>query len=147
MEETIPVIDLGKICGEGELKKLREACERWGCLRIINHSVPSTLMSEMKKVIGDLLELPIEIKNRNKEVIAGSGFQGPTALSPLYESLGIYDMGSSQAMHNFCSHLDASSHQRFFISYVSLFSFFQNYYYLMCVSVTLIIKFYGEKLW
>ena len=114
MEETIPVIDVEKInSDEGECKKLREACERWGCFRIINHSIPATLMADMKKVIEALLDLPMEIKKRNTEVIAGSGYMAPSKVNPFYEALGLYDLGSSQAMHNFCSQLDASHHQRF----------------------------------
>lgn len=114
MEETIPVIDVEKInCEEGECKKLREACERWGCFRIINHSIPATLMADMKKVIEALLDLPMEIKKRNTEFIAGSGYMAPSKVNPFYEALGLYDLGSSQAMHNFCSQLDASHHQRF----------------------------------
>ncbi|RDY12281.1 2-oxoglutarate-dependent dioxygenase DAO [Mucuna pruriens] len=113
MEEAIPVIDLEKLnCKEGECKKLREACERWGCFRIINHSIPATLMGEMKKVVGDLLDLPMEMKKRNIEVIAGSGYMAPSPVNPYYEALGLYDLGSSQAMHNFCSKLDASPHHR-----------------------------------
>ncbi|TKY70210.1 2-oxoglutarate-dependent dioxygenase DAO [Spatholobus suberectus] len=112
MEESIPVIDLEKISKQGECKRLKEACERWGCFRIINHSIPATLMDEMKKVIGALLDLPMEIKKRNTAVIAGSGYMAPSAVNPFYEALGLYDLGSSQAMHNFCSQLDASPHQR-----------------------------------
>ncbi|KAK7252605.1 hypothetical protein RIF29_36677 [Crotalaria pallida] len=113
MEESIPfIIDLEKISEEKECKKLREACERWGCFRIINHSIPLTLMAEMKSVIGALLELPMEIKKRNTEVIAGSGYMAPSKVNPFYEALGLYDLGSSQAVHNFCSQLDASPHQR-----------------------------------
>ncbi|KAK7406969.1 hypothetical protein VNO78_08606 [Psophocarpus tetragonolobus] len=113
MEESIPVIDVGKMNGEEEeLKKLREACERWGCFRIINHTIPATLMAEMKSVVEALHDLPVEIKERNTHVLAGSGYVGPTEFSPFFESLGIYDMCSSQAMDNFCSQLQASPHQR-----------------------------------
>lgn len=112
-ESNIPVIDMEKIdCEEEECKKLREACERWGCFRIINHSIPATLMGEMKKVNEALLDLPMEIKKRNTEVIAGSGYMAPSAVNPFYEALSLYDLGSSQAMHNFCSQLHASSQQR-----------------------------------
>jgi len=45
MEDTFPVIDAEKInCEEGECKKLREACERWGCF-----------MADMKKVVEALV--------------------------------------------------------------------------------------------
>lgn len=36
----------------------------------------------------------------------------PSQVNPLYEALGLYDMGSSQAVETFCSQLDASSYQR-----------------------------------
>ncbi|TKY70212.1 2-oxoglutarate-dependent dioxygenase DAO [Spatholobus suberectus] len=111
MEETTPVIDVVKISEQGECKKLIEACERWGCFRIINHSIPATLMAEMKKVVGALHDLPLEIKKRNTEVIAGSGYVGPSRVSPFFEAMGIYDLGSSHAMHNFCSQVDASPYQ------------------------------------
>ena len=118
MEDTFPVIDAEKInCEEGECKKLREACERWGCLRIINHSIPAILMADMKKVVEALHELPMEIKKRNTEDIAGGDYVGPNAFSPLYEALGLYGLCSSQAMHNFCSQLDASPNQRFVSSF------------------------------
>ena len=114
MEEKFPVvIDMEKLCEEGELKKLREACERWGSFRIINHSVPATLMADMKNVVQALHHLPLEAKKRNTEAIGGGGYVGPTPLSPLYEAIGIYDISSSQSMNNFCSQLHVSPQQRF----------------------------------
>lgn len=112
MEERrrIPTIDLGEF--PKQLKKLREASEEWGCFRVVNHKVSSTLMAEMKQVVRELLDLPLEIKRRNTDVIAGSGYMAPTQKNPLYEALGLYDMASSQAVADFCSHLDASPHQR-----------------------------------
>ncbi|WVZ11190.1 hypothetical protein V8G54_015720 [Vigna mungo] len=114
MEEKFPVvIDVEKICEEEELKKLREACERWGSFRIINHSIPPALVADMEKVVEALHDLPLEAKKRNTEAIAGGGYVGPTPLSPLYEAIGIYDISSSQSMHNFCSQLHVSPQQRF----------------------------------
>ncbi|XP_015889491.1 2-oxoglutarate-dependent dioxygenase DAO-like [Ziziphus jujuba] len=108
---NIPVIDMQKFPDSGEYEKLKEACEEWGCFRIVNHKIPLTLMSEMKTVVRSLLDLPMEIKNRNTDVIAGSGYMAPTAVNPLYEGLGLYDLGSPLAVRNFCAQLDASPHQ------------------------------------
>ncbi|XP_068344000.1 2-oxoglutarate-dependent dioxygenase DAO-like [Pyrus communis] len=58
------------------------------------------------------LDLPMEIKKQNKDVIAGSGYMAPGSFNPLYEALGLYDMGSRQAVDSFCSQLDASSYRR-----------------------------------
>ncbi|XP_028799962.1 2-oxoglutarate-dependent dioxygenase DAO-like [Neltuma alba] len=111
----VPVIDLQESADnpqELKMKRLREACEDWGCFRVTNHGIDSNLMSEMKKVVRSLLDLPVEIKMRNTEqVIAGSGYMAPSAVNPLYEALGLYDMASSHAVLSFCSRLDASPHQ------------------------------------
>ncbi|KAB8720530.1 hypothetical protein FH972_026411 [Carpinus fangiana] len=66
----------------------------------------------MKKVVKDLLDLPMEIKKRNADVIAGSGYVAPSNSNPLYEALGLYDLGSPAAVRAFCSQLDASPQQR-----------------------------------
>ena len=126
MEETIPVIDLENLSDQSECKKLRDACEKWGCFRLINHSIPLTLMAEMKMVIEALLDLPVEIKKNNKDVIARSGYKAPSDVNPLYEALGLYDLGSSQAMQDFCSKLNVTPYQRFltFLHSISISSAF-----------------------
>lgn len=107
---SIPVIDLEDYRGQSE--KLIKACEEWGCFRIINHKIPLKLMLEMKSVVRSLLDLPIEIKRRNTDVIAGSGYMAPSQVNPLYEALGLYDMASPKVVDDFCTQLDASLHQR-----------------------------------
>ncbi|KAB2634246.1 2-oxoglutarate-dependent dioxygenase DAO-like [Pyrus ussuriensis x Pyrus communis] len=109
---TIPAIDLKKFPEAEEYRKLREASETWGCFRLVNHMIPPALMSEMKSVVRSLLDLPMEIKKQNKDVIAGSGYMAPSKVNPLYEALGLYDLGSGQAVDSFCSQLNASSYQR-----------------------------------
>lgn len=112
----IPAIDMQKLEDDGEQqeqhKKLREASEEWGCFRIVNHKIPLSLMSEMKKVVRELLDLPMEIKMRNTDVIAGSGYMAPSQVNPLYEALGLYDLGNPHSVRTFCSQLDVSPHQR-----------------------------------
>ncbi|CAN6563549.1 unnamed protein product [Malus baccata var. baccata] len=109
---TIPAIDLKKFPDAEEYRKLREASETWGCFRLVNHMIPPALMSEMKSVVRSLLDMPMEIKKQNKDVIAGSGYMAPSKVNPLYEALGLYDLGSGQAVDSFCSQLNASSYQR-----------------------------------
>ncbi|PON70908.1 Oxoglutarate/iron-dependent dioxygenase [Trema orientale] len=112
---NVPVIDLrefGESDSEKGYQKLKEACEEWGCFRIINHDIPVDLMAEMKKVVRSLLDLPAETKERNVDVIAGSGYMAPSPVNPLYEALGLYDLGSSEALRSFFDQLDASPYQR-----------------------------------
>ncbi|XP_047336410.1 2-oxoglutarate-dependent dioxygenase DAO-like [Impatiens glandulifera] len=110
---SVPVIDLQKFPSESH--NLIQACDQWGCFRIINHTIPTNLMSEMKSVIKFLLDLPAEVKIRNIDVIAGSGYVAPTKINPLYEALGLYDIGSSQAVREFCDQLEATPSQRYTI--------------------------------
>ena len=71
---AVPVIDLNQFPNSEEYKKLREASEEWGCFRLVNHTIPLSLMAEMKKVVRSLLDLPMEIKKRNTDIIAGSNY-------------------------------------------------------------------------
>ncbi|KAL0430370.1 UNVERIFIED_CONTAM: 2-oxoglutarate-dependent dioxygenase DAO [Sesamum radiatum] len=69
-------------------------------------------MYEMKEVVASLLELPLEIKQRNVDAIAGSGYRVPGLINPIHEGLGLYDIASSQAVDAFCAQLDATPLQR-----------------------------------
>ncbi|XP_057741961.1 2-oxoglutarate-dependent dioxygenase DAO-like [Arachis stenosperma] len=110
----VPVVDFQQLRNkEEELKKLREACERCGCFRIINHTVPETLMADMKSVAKYLHDLPVEIKTKNKPVIPESGYRPPSEISPFYEGLALYDIHKSpQAVDQFCSQLGVPPKQR-----------------------------------
>ena len=113
---VIPTIDLGEVSAEILNQKIREASERWGCFRVINHGVPLSLMSDMKKTVMDLFERPYEVKVRNTDVLLGSGYRAPNEINPYYEALGLYDMASPQAVNTFCDQLEASADQRFPLS-------------------------------
>lgn len=113
MASDIPVVDLRDF--PGETGKLIEACEEWGCFRIVNFKsiLPESLLQEMKVVVKSLLELPTEVKVRNRDVIPGSGYMAPSPVNPLYEALGLFDTTSPQAVDTFCSNLEATPHQRY----------------------------------
>ncbi|XP_028790522.1 2-oxoglutarate-dependent dioxygenase DAO-like [Neltuma alba] len=108
---SIPIIDMQKFPDEEEYKKLREACDEWGCFRVMNHSLPKNLMEEMKKVVTCLYERPREIKKRNVDTVIGSGYTY-FPLHPVFENMGFHDFGSSLDIDNFCSQLDASPHDK-----------------------------------
>ncbi|KAG6420996.1 hypothetical protein SASPL_117542 [Salvia splendens] len=116
MASKIPVIDLQDFPGETGM--LVAACEEWGCFRIVNYEgiLPDSLLYEMRQVVGSLLDLPAEVKARNRDVIPGSGYMAPSPVNPLYEALGLYDTSSPQAVDAFCSNLDATPQQRDVIS-------------------------------
>nr|GEV08410.1 2-oxoglutarate-dependent dioxygenase DAO-like [Tanacetum cinerariifolium] len=109
---SIPVIDLQNL--PNQLPEVISACENWGCFRLINHHeiLSTKLMFDMKTGVRSLLDLPVEIKRRNSNVIAGSGYMAPSVKNPLYEALGLYDMSKSGDVERFCEELDATPHQR-----------------------------------
>ncbi|XP_020208841.1 2-oxoglutarate-dependent dioxygenase DAO-like [Cajanus cajan] len=123
MEAKIPVVDFEKLSSdEDELKKLREACEKCGCFRIMNHPIPLTLMADMKLVAKHLHDLPMDIKIRNKlAILPDNGYVSLSVTSSIYEGLAISDMHTSpHAIEDFCSELNVSNHHRFL--YFTIFS-------------------------
>ncbi|KAL8125331.1 2-oxoglutarate-dependent dioxygenase DAO-like [Apium graveolens] len=108
---TIPVIDLQDF--PAQTSKLVQVCQEWGCFRLVNHQkiLSDSLMSEMKSVVKSLFDLPPEIKRRNSDVIAGSGYMAPSQTNPLYEAFGLY-MSCPEDVNAFCSQLNASPYQR-----------------------------------
>ncbi|KAI3409610.1 Fe2OG dioxygenase domain-containing protein [Psidium guajava] len=50
-------MDIGDIPGQSQ--NLREACEAWGCFRIVNHKIPLNMMEEMKAVVRSLHDPPV----------------------------------------------------------------------------------------
>ena len=119
---VFPTIDLGELSDEILNQKLREAGERLGCFRVINHGVSLSLMSEMKKTVMDLFERPYEVKVRNTDVLPGSGYRfRPSETNPNYEALGLLDLASPQALNTFCDQLDASAEQRFLSLFLVFF--------------------------
>ncbi|XP_021722434.1 2-oxoglutarate-dependent dioxygenase DAO-like [Chenopodium quinoa] len=111
MEGSIPEIDVLKV--ERKPKKLREVGEKWGCFRVVNHGVPLKLLADMKSAVGQLHDLPLEVKQQNVDVIPGSGYVAPSEKNPLYESLGLFDVASSASVSTFCSQLRVSPQQRY----------------------------------
>ncbi|KZV24174.1 adventitious rooting related oxygenase family protein [Dorcoceras hygrometricum] len=109
--KSVPVIDMQDFSTLPQ--KIVSACEEWGCFRLINHGVPSSLMSNMKDVTSSLHDLPMEIKMRNyNHRDPSKGYTPPNMASAFFESLSLYDAGSAAAVDNFCSQLDASPQQR-----------------------------------
>ncbi|PKI67313.1 hypothetical protein CRG98_012262 [Punica granatum] len=108
---VVPVIDMQEL--PFHYAKLREACQEWGCFRVVNHGVPVVLMSEMKRVGRSLLDLPIETKKQNVEVRPGSGYIAPGKVNAIYESLYLSDLASPEFVPAFCSQLDADPENSF----------------------------------
>jgi len=71
-EFAIPVIDLKKLIilhgqddqRQREMERLSNACQEWGFFQIVNHEIPHSLIDEIKAVVKDFFNLPIEEKQK-----------------------------------------------------------------------------------
>nr|ABN79672.1 flavonol synthase [Rudbeckia hirta] len=69
----VPVIDLSNLDHQSLVASISEASKSWGIFQVVNHGIPSELISELQKVGKEFFELPQE----EKEVIAKPiGYQG-----------------------------------------------------------------------
>ncbi|KAG9451701.1 hypothetical protein H6P81_004605 [Aristolochia fimbriata] len=107
---AIPVIDLDDFPRQS--KELVEACEKWGCFRVINHKIPESLLSELKSVAQSFFDRPEEIKSRNSGGPPGSGYMPRSSDYPIYEALGLFDIAADDVVDTFCSQLDATPQER-----------------------------------
>ncbi|CAA0807158.1 1-aminocyclopropane-1-carboxylate oxidase homolog 1 [Striga hermonthica] len=74
---SVPVIDLG--CSD-IINKVEEACREWGFFQLVNHGIPTSLMSKVLGGVRSFHELDNEVKGRyysrdfKKKVIYNSNF-------------------------------------------------------------------------
>ncbi|XP_021908378.1 2-oxoglutarate-dependent dioxygenase DAO-like [Carica papaya] len=78
-EGGIPTIDIEDF--PAQMGKLREACEKWGCFRLVNHKIPLTLMS--------WIEMGVECREIIKVYAKAVHGVGMEIAGKLAESLGI----------------------------------------------------------
>ncbi|KAG9441123.1 hypothetical protein H6P81_016977 [Aristolochia fimbriata] len=107
---AVPVFDLDDFSGHS--KELVEACEKWGCFRVINHKIPESLLSEMKSIARSFFDRPEEIKRRNSGGPSGTGYVSGISDYPTFEALGLFDTADDDAVDTFCSELDATPQER-----------------------------------
>nr|ALG75883.1 flavonol synthase [Carthamus tinctorius]ATZ81758.1 FLS1 [Carthamus tinctorius] len=62
----VPVIDLSLPDAEKLVASISEASKEWGIFQVVNHGIPSELISRLQKVGREFFELPLE----EKETIA-----------------------------------------------------------------------------
>ncbi|GAB2224783.1 hypothetical protein Drorol1_Dr00005556 [Drosera rotundifolia] len=72
MSSQFPVIDLARLASFdtkiSELEKLDLACKEWGFFHVINHGVSLSLVEDMKNKTVEFFELPIEEKDRYRQL-------------------------------------------------------------------------------
>ncbi|RDY13507.1 Gibberellin 2-beta-dioxygenase 8, partial [Mucuna pruriens] len=78
--DPLPAIDLE--CLTHDKKKLEEACKHWGLFRLVNHGVPSTLLTQLQNQAQQLFSLSFESKHASCNASPLSYFSGTPVLTP-----------------------------------------------------------------
>ncbi|KAF9612994.1 hypothetical protein IFM89_004798 [Coptis chinensis] len=114
VEREIPFLDLTKDPKDLEegsdgwkclSKKVREACEEYGCFQVKYNKLPTHLGEEMFKASKELFDLPDEIKVKNLNSKPYYGYIGKIDAVPLYESLGIEDATTVDGARTFAQQI------------------------------------------
>ncbi|MBO8590051.1 2-oxoglutarate and iron-dependent oxygenase domain-containing protein, partial [Staphylococcus aureus] len=77
------------------------ACERYGCFEVAYDGVPVQLRDDMFEAMKRLFDLPLETKQKNYSSKIYRGYIGQSDVVPLYESLGVEDAPSLDAVRAF----------------------------------------------
>ncbi|CAN6442094.1 unnamed protein product [Victoria cruziana] len=83
---SIPVISLSEPRLD-VLNQISSACEDWGMFQIVNHGVPSQLLSEMESLGNRLFSLPMTQKIKALRAPDGISGYGLARISPFFNKL------------------------------------------------------------
>ncbi|XP_076910182.1 flavonol synthase/flavanone 3-hydroxylase-like [Bidens hawaiensis] len=72
----VPVIDLSNLDHQSLLASISEASQNWGIFQVVNHGMPSELISELQNVGKEFFELPQEEKEKIAKPIGYEGVEG-----------------------------------------------------------------------
>ncbi|TYH36314.1 hypothetical protein ES332_D13G256900v1 [Gossypium tomentosum] len=82
--------------------KVREACETFGCFEVVYDTISTEVREEMFRLMKELVEVPVERKQKNVLPPPSYGWVGPGShVSPLYEGFGLGDVSNYDSVKNF----------------------------------------------
>ncbi|GAB4855154.1 hypothetical protein Ancab_039749 [Ancistrocladus abbreviatus] len=68
----LPVIDMARLTSpqfmDSELEKMDQVCKEWGFFQLINHGVATSLVEKIEKEMEEFFRLPLEEKNKYKQL-------------------------------------------------------------------------------
>ncbi|KAG8471690.1 hypothetical protein CXB51_036330 [Gossypium anomalum] len=95
-------------------KKVREACETFGCFEVVYDTISTEVREEMFRLMKELVEVPVERKQKNVLPPPSPGWVGPGShVSPLYEGFGLGDVSNYDSVKNFAELMWPEGHPRF----------------------------------
>nr|KJB83297.1 hypothetical protein B456_013G240400 [Gossypium raimondii] len=95
-------------------KKVREACEIFCCFEVVYGTISTKVREEMFRLMKELVEVPVEMKQKNTSPLPYHGWVGPCAqVSLLYEGFGLGDVSNYDSVKNFAQLMWPEGHPRF----------------------------------
>ncbi|XP_062016753.1 probable inactive 2-oxoglutarate-dependent dioxygenase AOP2 isoform X2 [Rosa rugosa] len=92
-------------------KKVREACENYGCFEIVYDKIPPQTKAETLSASRKLYSLPLETKKNNLTPNRYQGYVGPGVTAPLYEGFGFQEASNYESLRSFTEEI--WSHDQF----------------------------------
>ncbi|XP_037495115.1 2-oxoglutarate-dependent dioxygenase AOP2-like [Jatropha curcas] len=121
-QNQVPIINLSRTslhCVRGEqewhnlCKRVREACETFGCFEVVYDQISLQLRDETFEMVRQVFSLPSETKKKNFNPKPYHGYAGGYPVIPLYESLGIEDVTNYDSLRSFTELLWPHGHHQF----------------------------------
>ncbi|KAG4113230.1 hypothetical protein ERO13_D13G210700v2 [Gossypium hirsutum] len=94
--------------------KVREACETFGCFEVVYDTISTEVREEMFRLMKELVEVPVERKQKNVLPPPNYGWVGPGShVSSLYEGFALEDVSNYDSVKNFAQLMWPEGHPRF----------------------------------
>ncbi|GMJ15628.1 hypothetical protein like AT1G52820 [Hibiscus trionum] len=95
-------------------KRVREACETYGCFQVVYERISKKLRDDTFELLKELVEeVPLERKQKNVNIKPYHGFVGPCTETSLYEGYGIEDASNYDCVESFAQLMWPDGHAHF----------------------------------
>ncbi|KAA3486024.1 putative 2-oxoglutarate-dependent dioxygenase AOP1 [Gossypium australe] len=94
-------------------KRVREACETYGCFEVVYEKISREVREETFELLNELVEVPLERKQLNVNPKPYHSYFGPCSQACLYEGFGIEDASNYDSVNNFAQLMWPDGHPRF----------------------------------
>ena len=111
---------------------VRNALEEYGCFMAYYNGVPLELHNKIINALGELFDLPTEIKVKNTSDKPSHGYIGQIPIYPLHGSMGIDHATKPEGIQSFANLMWPSGNEHFwYIIYNLSFFFLTSIYFAL----------------